>query len=50
MNKKAAIEALNARLETLRKPPQTKEELLETFRNNDLPKSAELFKQDKINI
>jgi len=45
MNEKAAIEALNVQLETLRKPRRTKEELLETFKKCDLAKAAELFAQ-----
>ena len=45
LDKKAAVDAFNAQLETLKNPPVTKEELLETFRRNDLIKAAELFAQ-----
>jgi len=45
MDKKSAIIAFNTQLESLKNPPQTKDELLETFRNNDFPKAAELFAQ-----
>jgi len=45
INKKVSIEAFNVQLETLRKPPRTKEELLETFKKCGLPKAAELFAQ-----
>jgi len=46
MDKKTAQKALNKQLSTLKNPPQTKEELLATFRKNDLVKAAELFAQD----
>jgi len=42
--KEAAITALNVQLEKLKNPPRTKEELLETFKKQGLPKAAELFK------
>jgi len=44
MDKKTAVDALNAQLKMLKNPPVTKEELLETFKRNGLPKAAELFK------
>jgi len=44
MKKDASTRAFNVQLETLKKPPLTKEELLETFRKCGLPKAAELFK------
>jgi len=44
INAEAAIKAFNVQLEKLKNPPRTKEELLETFKKNDLPKAAELFK------
>jgi len=43
-DKEAAITAFKKQLESLKNPPQTKEELLETFKRNGLPKAAELFK------
>ncbi len=43
-DKEAAIIAFKKQLESLKNPPQTKEELLQTFKRNDLPKAAELFK------
>jgi len=46
LDKKTAQKALNKQLSTLKNPPQTKEELLATFRKNDLIKAAELFAQD----
>ena len=46
MNKKVTMEAFQIQLETLRKPPRTKEQLLATFRKNDLIKAAELFAQN----
>jgi len=45
-NTKAAITAFNVQREKLKNPPQTKEELLETFRRNGLIKAAELFAQN----
>jgi len=45
MDKKNSAKAFKAQLISLKNPPQTKEELLETFRNNDFPKAAELFAQ-----
>jgi len=44
--KEAAITAFKVQLEKLRNPPQTKEELLETFKRNGLMKAAELFAQN----
>ena len=44
IDKQATVDALNAQLATLINPPVTKEELLETFKKNGLPKAAELFK------
>ena len=44
MDEKAARKAFEKQLESLKNPPQTKEELLETFKKNSLPKAAELFK------
>ncbi len=46
MKKEAAIRAFKVQLETLINPPVTKEELLETFKRNDLSKAAELFKSE----
>ena len=45
LDEKTLQKALNKQLSTLKNPPQTKEELLETFRKNDLVKVAELFAQ-----
>ena len=42
-DKEAAIIAFKKQLESLKNPPVTKEELLEIFKRNDLPKAAELF-------
>ena len=44
IDEKGVREAFKKQLESLKKPPQTKEELLQTFKRNDLPKAAELFK------
>lgn len=44
IKKDAAITAFNVQLEKLKNPPRTKEELLETFKKQGLPKAAELFK------
>ena len=46
MDRKAAEDALKKQLESLKNPPQTKEQLLATFRKNDLIKAAELFAQN----
>jgi len=43
MDEKSARKAFKKQLESLKNPPQTKEELFETFRKNGLVKAAELF-------
>ena len=45
MDRKAAEDAFNIQLKFLKNPPQTKEQLLATFKKNDLIKAAELFAQ-----
>jgi len=47
MNKQATVDALNAQLKMLINPLVTKEELLETFKKQGLPKAAELFKSER---
>ncbi len=46
IDEKTLQKALNKQLKTLKNPPQTKEQLLATFRKNDLIKAAELFAQN----